>query len=449
MTRTLIILLFIAALSVGLNLYLLGSRDTDSPASGQTAELYVCPMHPQVQQDHPADCPICGMKLVKRSALGDQSGDADSLAAAVHLSPSQELLANVRTERPTRRNIQSITTSPAVIVAKEESQWTLSLKVEGRIERIHVQTPGESVTKGQSLFEFFSPELARAQREYLILLSQPQVADSNAVVNSARERLFNLGMEEKQIEHLQHSGEVRETLTFHAPRSGILLQRMATEGDWIMPPMKVLEFADLQTVWAEAAIYETQLSQIRRGDEVELLIPGDASFLRTAEIDYISPAVNPENRTVAIRATVPNSDDKLKPDMFAQMRWSHGGGNANLTVPENAVLATGRSQRVWVKISDGRFQPREVVIGARSQGYIEILEGLQERDEVAVNGGYLIDSDAQLKNIGTAPPTHHPEPKSAVPAGEVSYVCPMNCQPSSASPGKCAVCGMNLVKKEH
>ena len=395
-------LIVVIAVSVGVNVYLLASHGakTNAASAGQEEELYVCPMHPQVRQDHPGDCPICGMKLVKQTVGTRSDVQTDSIAGTVNLSPSQEVLANVATELPQRMAFRGEKTVPGRILAKEDAVWGVSARVMGRIERLYISTPGEAVVKNQPLYDFFSPDLASAQRELIIARQASDPQTRELLLAGARSKLASLGMESGQIADLEKTLDVKEILTFHAMNSGVLTEKMVSEGQWVMPGMGLLNFADLSEVWVEGILYEKDVPLAHMGDNVKVVVPTEPSLQAQGKISYIAPTVDMMTRTVAFRATLNNPSLVWKPEMYVQVLLSEAAPQEALSVPEDAVLSTGRSDRVWVKVGEGRYQMREVTVGQRQDGRIAILSGLNPDEYVVVSGGYLIDSDAQVKMGG-------------------------------------------------
>jgi membrane fusion protein, copper/silver efflux system len=452
-------LIVIVLISLGLNAFFLSRhRAGSAPSASISADLYVCPMHPQVRQDHPGDCPICAMKLVKQQPGVSSASAVDS--TTLYLSPSQEILANVRTERPREESFSAARSIPGRIIPKEDSQWKISARVMGRIEKLHVATPGQAVKRGAPLFDLFSPDLANAQREWLLARDIGDEQTRTALLTAAQSKLLSLGMEPGQIGAFEKSGEIQQTLTFHATQPGVLMDKMISPGEWVMPGMVVLEFTDLSEVWAEGAVYEQDMAYIHLGDSVQI-VTADGSLSAPGKIDFISPMLDMMTRTLSVRASLNNPEFRWKSDMYVRVEWAGQNARKALSVADDAVLSTGHYNRVWVKVSEGHFRPHDVIVGPRQQGRVAIINGLTPTDEVVVSGGYLIDSDAQLKSLSipSAPVDSvisEPAPVIKTPAklkrapsatSADTYICTMCPEVHSDKPGRCPTCGMNLVKK--
>ncbi len=457
------ILGLILVLSIGVNLWLWlrpATKHEDNVAG--VAEVYVCPMHPQVTSDHAIDCPICGMKLVKKSsvATGENSG---TVAEAVHLSPSQEVLANVKTEKPELLPFQAATRVTGKIAAKQESQWKFSLRTMGRIDSIFITEPGTVVKPGDRLVTVYSPELSSIESEFLSAVSGK---NSATVIASAEAKLLAMGLDADQIDELKSSGKPHTRFTFRAKQRGVLMERMGKIGEWTMSNMTLLDFIDLETVWVEAAFLERDAFAVKRGDKLAVRYDTESS---TAIVQSIGVELDMMSRTLPVRAELRNSDLKWKPGMSVEVEWKSGKTQEYLSVPEEAVLQTGARDRVWCKSSDGKFVPKIVVTGSRADGRVAIISGIGTDDEIAVTGAYLIDAESQMKNIGSAvlqsppstvsstaktsdqksekTPAKTTQKEAAKPAKEI-YTCPMDPEIVSDHPGKCPKCGMNLELKE-
>ncbi len=356
-------------------------------------------MHPQVVSDRPADCPICGMKLVKKQAGVASDAAMDSLIGSVNLSPTQELLANISVENPIRSIFENGLTIQGTIREIEGGSWKASARAMGRIEKLFVSNAGESVKEGDPIYDLYSPEIASAAREYLFVLDHPEDDTLGIRAEAIRGKLLSLGLEFEHLGEIARLKQASAVYTFHAPRSGVVMSKMASEGEWAMAGMTVIDFLDLSTVYVEGALLERDASRVSIGTEVEVTsVSGETG---KGTVTLIGPMADMMTRTIPFRAVLPNPRGKWTPGAFVTVRAGGSGSPDALTVPEDAVLISGKGAVVWTKVGDGRFVAKPVVPGTRQNGRIAILDGLDESDAVAVTGAYLIDSDAQIRKMGS------------------------------------------------
>lgn len=478
-------LLLSLALNIGVIYYhyVRGRDQISGEVRASSQEVYVCPMHPQVVSDRPGDCPICGMKLVKRAKEGaviENLADVGTVA----LDPGQEVLANVKTDLPMWMNFAPFWELPAVVTYNEETVWRATTRAMGRVEKLYVSTLGAQVQAGDPLYDLYSPDLIAAQEEYLMALKSTDPAVSEALLESARRKLLSLGAEGLHIHNLHTTGLVSQTLTFHAPYPGTLLEKMTDVGNWVMAGESFLKFADLSTLYLEAAAPEQVGKRIKVGHRVEIVDymagerEGEGNKERELEVVYLSPSLDPATRTYLFRARLPNRDGSWRVGEFLRVRVPQGEPFWAWGVPEEAVLHTGRGTLVWVESSPGHFRPQPVRIGDRYQGMIAVLEGLTGTERVVVSGGYLLDSDAAIKmgkgeghqhRPSKAPPPtsqekgperslhsgHTPSSHSgASPSKEdegkpAQYTCPMHPDFITTDPeARCPECGMKVSPRE-
>jgi hypothetical protein len=240
------------------------------------------------------------------------------------------------------------------------------------------------------------------------------------------------------------------------------MSKMASEGEWVMPGMTVIDFLDLSSVYVEGSLLERDAALVNVGDEINVSsVSGESG---SAIVSLVGPMADMMTRTIPFRATLANPEGKWTPGSFVSVSLGDNGGFEALSIPEDAALISGKGAVVWLKVGEGKFAARSVIPGIRQNGRIAILEGLTEMDAVAITGAYLIDSDAQIRNIGKGSHSEHVEktslnrevesqndnPKSQIPnpKSKISYTCPMHPKVISAEPGRCPDCGMFLVEKE-
>ena len=383
-----------------------------SVSTGHEEEYYTCPMHPSVRSDKPGACPVCGMALVKKTALVEVAPSELADLAALSLSPTQRVLANVTTTPArTQRLIKEIIAA-GVVESAEPRQATVSARFRGRIEKLFVAFTGEQVQKGQPLFELYSPDLISAQQEYLLALNGTNIASSagnpgvlpGGILQSARERLrTHFGMTDQQIRDLEQTGKTSTTISFHAPIAGTVLRKSVLEGQYVDEGTRLYELADLSIVWIYLDIYEKDLSHVRVGQEVQLSTEANPGRRFSGAVTFVDPVLNPDTRTVRVRIDARNAQNLLKPGMFVAGRIEHLL-EPSLVVPRSAVLSTGKQDVVWIEVRENTFEPRSVTRGITTHEYVQILNGLDEGDRVVSTGGYLIDSESSLQMPTSADP---------------------------------------------
>jgi len=288
----------------------------------------------------------------------------------------------------------------------EKKIVTVSLKVGGWIEDLYVDFTGKYVKKGDPLLTIYSPELVSTQEEYLLALkakksltksSFPEVASSgDSLAESAKRRLNLWDITDEEIKRLEESGQAKKTITLYAPFSGFVLEKSAYKGMNVMPGMSLYKLADLSVVWLYADIYEYELPFIRLGQQASIqltYLPGETF---TGKAAYIYPALNPETRTAKVRFEFPNPHERLKPEMYANVEIKVHLGQ-KLTVPEGAIIDTGLRQLAIVDKGSGYFEPREVKVGSKVEGYYEVIKGLKAGERVVTSANFLIDSESKLK----------------------------------------------------
>jgi Cu(I)/Ag(I) efflux system membrane fusion protein len=331
----------------------------------------------------------------------------------VDISPEQQQLIGVKTVKASLKPIQKVIRTVGRIEADERKQATINMKVEGWIEKLHVDYTGRYVKKGEPLVEIYSPELLATQQEFLSVLKwakQPDdkkkddtlslmlTKDADAALDAARQRLRLWDISDAQIAQIEKTGKPVRTLTLYSPVSGFVTQKMAVQGMKVMPGEKLFDIADLSDIWIIADIYEYEMPFVKVGQQAKITLSYFPGKELSSKIDYIYPTISADTRTAKIRLTLPNPQGLLKPQMFTNVEIRIDLGK-KLTIPDSAVIDTGKGQVVYVDKGEGAFEPREVELGLRADGSVEVLRGIKAGEKVASSANFLIDSEAQLKGI--------------------------------------------------
>ncbi|MBI5716369.1 MAG: efflux RND transporter periplasmic adaptor subunit [Burkholderiales bacterium] len=312
----------------------------------------------------------------------------------------------VRTEAAALRALGKTLRAAGRVEPDERRMFAIAPKFEGYVERLHVNVTGQPVSKGQALFEVYSPELFSAQREYLVAMqgmlamkdAGPEAQSSmKQLAQSSLMRLRNWDLSAEQIQALVGSGEVSRTVTFRSPVSGIVTEKKALQGMRFMPGEGLYQVTDLSAVWVVADVFERDIAAVKLGTQAGVKLSAYPGQVLQGRITYIYPTMKAETRTIPVRIELPNPRQQLKPAMFAQVEMPVGTNKPVLTVPDSAVIDSGTRRLVLVQRQEGRFEPREVELGLRGDAYIEVTRGVKEGEQVVVAANFLIDAESNLK----------------------------------------------------
>jgi RND family efflux transporter MFP subunit len=450
----------VAAASCGKN----SGHETAGAPEART--LYTCGMHPQIVQDHPGNCPICGMKLtpIRRQDPGAGAAEAASIIA---IDPSTIQTMGIRTAAVERGPLRRVIRTVANVDYDETALAEVTTKYKGWIEKLYVDATGALVNPGDPLFEIYSPELYSAQTEFLAALSAGSgspATEDRALLDSARTKLRFYDVSDAQIAGLEKTRQVRKTLTVSAPISGFVVEKSVVAGQMVDAGMKLYRLADVGVVWVYAQVYEQDLPAIQLGQEATMTLSYLPDRKFRGRVTYIYPTVDEKTRTARVRMEFHNPGYFLKPGMFATVELVADLAPSALLVPDSAVLRSGEKNTVFVALPGGKFEARTVALGLQAQDDMaQVLAGLSEGERIVTSGQFMLDSESQLReaiqkmsNPGAAATAGEPAPGTseavnAVPAGtnadKMVYVCPM---PEHVSieydhPGKCPICAMALV----
>jgi len=372
------------------------SSRISSPAIAQTPSM---PGMPGMPAETPQPAPTAPSAPQKTTAE----------VPSLQIPPEKQQLIGVKTVAVSLKPMEKVIRTVGRIEYDERRLATVNTKVEGWIERLYVNYTGKYVKKGGALAEIYSPELFATQQEFINLVKWSKTQntegfgkmlaqDAQQILEAARERLRLWDITDSQIKKIEESGKPIRTLTIYSPASGYIVQKMALQGMRVMPGEKLFDVADLSTVLVIADIYEYELPLIKMGDTAKINLsyfPGKEFF---STIDLIYPTLSEETRTTKVRFTIPNPDGALKPNMYTDVQVKIDLGT-KLAIPAEAVIDTGERHVVYVDKGGGNFEPREVALGLKGDGMVEVIRGLNAGERVASAANFLIDSEAKLKGV--------------------------------------------------
>ncbi len=371
-------------------------------AAAPKKQMFQCPMHPQIIQDHAGTCPICGMDLVPMEGQGATStGLGDH--AAITIDSERQQLIGLRTEAVAEGAVSGELRALGRVVVDETRVRKVNVKVEGFVEKLFVDFVGKPVAKGQPLFSFYSPEFVSAQREYLLALNTQKAlaggtlqGSGGDLLESARRRLSLWDVPKETIEHLEKTGEVQKALTLRSPIAGVVTVKNVMEGARLGPADIPFEITDLSHVWVQVDVYEAELGRVKVGLPADMTTQASPGKTFKGRIAFVDPVMDPKTRTAKARVEFPNSVGELKPEMFGEVVLK-GQGRKGLLVPLDAVLDAGTTKVAFVALGEGKFEPREVSTGNTVGEKVEIRSGLKAGEAVVVRANFLVDSESRLK----------------------------------------------------
>jgi len=319
--------------------------------------------------------------------------DEDEDGSSVKVSAGKLQRTGVRTEAAAERIIDDPIRVPGTVELDERKVTVVATRTDSFINAVAAVTTGDRVSKGAALLQLYSPEVSEAAVQLL------HVQDSGiaAAALGARQRLQNLGVPEDGIAEIERTRKVPLSLTWRAPRDGVVLERNASEGMKAAPGDVLFRLADVSTLWVIADVPEYQLGAVRLGAAATIRLRSRPGETFTGQVSKIYPEVTPETRTAKVRIELPNPDGILLPKMYADVDLASGNSSMVVTVPTNAVIDTGTRQVVILDKGDGRFEPRDVEIGQQGGGFTEIRSGIAAGDKVVTAANFLIDAESNLK----------------------------------------------------
>jgi Cu(I)/Ag(I) efflux system membrane fusion protein len=324
-----------------------------------------------------------------------EGDDADD--GSIKLSPGKIQRTGVKSEPAAPRVIRTMVRAPGTIQLDERRISVISMRAESWVQKVSDVTTGARVSKGQPLMEIYSPAIASAAAEYVATIGSKLTGGEAVYGRGSRQRVMNLDVPEPVIAAMEKSRIVPMAIEWSAPRDGIVLERNAIEGMRAQPGDVLFRVADTSVVWALIDVAERDLGAMAVGQPVTVKARSFAGREFTGKIAVVYPQVNRETRTARVRIELANPDLALLPDMYIDAEVNTGSPDPVLAIPDSAVLDTGSRQAVFVDKGQGRLEPRDVTLGRRGGGYVEIRAGVTEGEPVVVSANFLIDAESNLK----------------------------------------------------
>jgi len=393
--------------------------------NGSSGQLYYCPMHPSVVQDHPGECPICSMTLVPKPEGNTKAPSPAPAApgaapvpglAPVDLTPERIQLIGMKTATVKREALGGELRTAGVVAPNERGLAQITTRFAGWIQTLLVSETGERVRRGQALATIYSPDVLRAEQELLVAAgwnagaapdAKPTHADLHGgegltagLAANARRRLELLGISSQEIDEIVRSGKAVEAIAIRSPAEGYVVGKNAVAGVAVQPGTVLFEVADLSQVWVTADVYEQDISRIHVGQPARLELSAYPGEAHTGKVRFIYPLLDASNRTLRVRLEFKNRSDRngprLRPGMYGTV-YLNLPATTGLTVPAEAVVDTGETHYLFVAKQAGHFEPRLVKIGGRAEDRVEILSGVAEGESVVTTGNFLVDSESRLR----------------------------------------------------
>ena len=367
---------------------------------------YTCPMHPSVISDRPGACPVCGMKLVRKTSTVDTLSNHTEM---LHLNERQQMLANIHTDTATIKSIASFNTLTGTVVIDEAGVKVVTSKIKGRIEKLFIKNPGSKIERGDEIFQLYSENLLAEENDFIHLLKQKEEFSSqkeliDKMIQSARKKLLLWGLTSNQIADIERSKTASPLISMFSEVSGYLSLIETREGQYVNEGDVLFEVTDLKKVWVEAQFYADEGVSYRNSPSILLsfdALPGETFY---GKIVYANPVIENNTKISLVRIGVENPDEKIKPGMMAFVHLTNGE-KKTLVVPRSSLILD-KMKTIWVQSEPGMFERRMVQTGLENGREVEIISGVNEGDLIVISGAYLLNSEFILKKGGAVKHQH-------------------------------------------
>ena len=344
----------------------------------------------------------------KQSAGTESAREPKNVPGIVTIPPERLQTIGVKYGQVTRRPLEKTIRTVGRVAVDERRLAKVTIKFHGWIEELFVSALGDHVKKGQRLFTIYSPDLVASQEEYLLAIQGrkqlgesefPEVArSSQELLEATRHRLDLWDISEEHIRDLERTKQVKKTLPIHSPIAGSVIRKEVVQGAHVEPGQELYTIVDLSRVWILADIYEYELSFVKAGQKAAVTLSYDPSTVLTGRLNFVYPTLDPKTRTAKVRFELDNTDEKLKPDMYANVELQVNLGT-RLAIPQEAIIESGQKQVVFLHLGGGKLEPRLIKTGVKTGEWSEVLTGLKEGEHIVTSANFLIDSESRLKSV--------------------------------------------------
>ena len=368
-------------------------------------KIWICPMHPEIMQSHPGTCPICGMDLVQSKDSAAHNHNHDH---GIHIDTASIQKLGVRLESVKKTSLSQEIRTYGNVIVDGDTLYNVHPKVDGWIKKLNINSIGQQIRKGQIIYEIYSPDLIAQQKEYLRfvvrrdqtlktigdispLVENPYVMDLLQELSRERTKFLHKDIGIESVRQIEDSKQPIEVVKILSGQAGVVTQINAREGSFVTPSATLFTLADVSKVWVDIMLYPDQAGRVKKGDEVTIKIL-DGQEIK-AKLDFVNPLA--ENNKINARVTLNNTNLHLRPGSFVDV-IIHAQPHEALVLPRSSVIHTGQGDLVILSRGEGHFLPVNIETGIESGDWIEVVDGLLEGAEVAVNGQFLLDAASSL-----------------------------------------------------
>lgn len=348
---------------------------------------WVAPMDANYRRDKAGKSPM-GMDLVP--VYDDGGKGPDEGPGTIWISPDVVNNLGVRTAMASFKPLHTEINTVGYVKYNEDKIVHIHPRVQGWIEKLYVKSIGDSVKKNQPLYEIYSPELVNAQEEFLLALDR----NNKRLIIAAQNRLSALELPKSVIEQIKKTKKVQQTITFYSPQNGVVKNLKIREGFFVKPGATLISIADLSEVWIEAEVFERQANQVKKAMPVTMTLDYLPGKTFKGQVDFIYPTLDANTRTVKVRLRFTNVNGEFKPNMFAKVTIHSTTDEQALLIPKEALIRTGKQDRVVLALGEGSFKSVEVSVGRYDSENVEILQGINAGEQVVSSAQFLLDSES-------------------------------------------------------